>query len=226
MNEATDKSSAYRAGLPPVPWRLRHRPVERGYPVPWFAAQVQGVWDFRVVDGNKLTQAITERRCWVCGVKLGGYLAFPIGPMCTINRTISEPPSHRECAEWSIQACPFLTQQESRRRTAGLPEEATEPAGVGILRQPGVVCLWITKSYRAIRVENGILFKIGAPIVVKWFREGRAATRGEVMESIDSGYPILLQAAQAEGSQAMRDLETARERAMGLLPKEAEEQTV
>lgn len=213
--------STYRDGLPPVPWRLRHRPIERGYPVPWFVAQVDGRYDFRIVDARKFQPAVEQRLCWLCGLPLQSRLAFVIGPMCVINRTISEPPSHQSCAEFAIVACPFLTQQEVRRRETDLPPDARPPAGFGIMRQPGAACLWITKSYRLMHESDGrVLFRIGDPISVSWWREGRPATRTEVLQSIESGYPILLEAAQQDGAEAVRDLEAARERAMGLLPVE------
>lgn len=215
-------TALYRAGLPPIPWRLRHRPVERGMPLPWFVASD----DFRVADGRKMIEAIKHRLCWICGQPLGAKLAFCIGPMCSINRTISEPPGHRECAEFSMLACPFLNHREKQRRAGGLPEEGSSPAGIAITRQPGVSCLWVTRSYRVIRVEAGegigagILFKLGDPIEVRWYREGRAATRAEVLESIESGYPILMEAAEQDGPEAVQELEAARERAMRLLPEE------
>src|ERR1041385_2432550 len=102
------ESKIYRTDLPELPARLRKLPVERGYPVPWFVAFVDGHYDFRVIGPGKIARAVQENRCWICGDTLGSYLCFPIGPMCAINRVTSEPPSHRECAEWSARACPFL----------------------------------------------------------------------------------------------------------------------
>ena len=209
----------YRNDLPqPIPQRLRSLPVQNGFPVPWFVAQVNGVYDFRVVDYPKFKPAIKQRLCWICGQKLGAYLAFPIGPMCCINRTISEPPSHTECAEWSIKACPFLIQKQETRRETNLPEGFKEAAGKAIARQPGAVCLWVTNKYDIWQVENGLLFKLGDPLQIKWFREGREATREEVLESIDSGYPILYEAATIEGERAIASLEKMKLDAMKLLP--------
>ncbi len=212
--------TTYRPDQPPVPRRMLHRPVERGYAVPWFCAEIDGHYDFRVIGPGKIAEAVTLRLCWLCGQPLGAYKAFCIGPMCAINRTISEPPSHRECAEWALRACPFLSQKETKRRTTGLPEGAEGPVGFGIMRQPGAACLWVTKSYRVIRVDNGVLFRLGDPVDVAWYREGRAATRSEVLESIDSGYPILLESATEDGPTAVRELERLRDRALVLLPKE------
>jgi hypothetical protein len=208
----------YRAGLPTIPQRLLNRPVERGYPVPWFCDQVDGKWDFRIADARKFRPAIQLKLCWICGQALGGYKAFMIGPMCAINRVISEPPSHRECAEWAVRACPFLNQQEVKRNATQLPGGLAEPVGIGIMHQPGVMLLWITKSYKPFRVDDGLLFSIGEPIETHWYREGRPATRAEVLQAIDKGYPILLASAESEGPAAVRELEAARDRALTLVP--------
>lgn len=209
----------YREDLPqPIPQRLLSRPIERGFPVPWFVAEVDGHYDFRCIDARKFEPAIKHRLCWICGQKLGSYLTFSIGPMCAINRTISEPPSHRECAEWSAKACPFLAQRQDYRRETNIPKDVKEPGGIAIARQPGVTVLWITTEYKVVQLPNGLIFKIGDPLEVHWLREGRRATRAEIMESIDTGYPILLEMAEREGTRAISDLEKRRSEALKLLP--------
>lgn len=210
----------YRQDLPAIPNRLLALPVERGYPVPWFVAKVGEGYDFRCIDYQKMKPAIEKKLCWICGQKLGACLAFGIGPMCAINRTIAEPPSHRDCMEWAMTVCPFLIQRQEERRETHLPENIKAPAGFAIKRNPGVIALWMTKSYYPFKAPNGILFKIGEPIEVKWFREGRAATRSECIESIESGYPLLLELAQLEGAIAVRELGKSKLEAMKLLPKD------
>jgi hypothetical protein len=101
-----------------------------------------------------------------------------------------------------------------------LPDNITEPPGHAVKRQPGASCLWVTKSYVLFNAPGGLLFELGDPIEVLWFREGRAATRAEVLDSIESGYPILLELAQAEGDRAVRELERLRARVEPLLPQE------
>ncbi len=212
----------YRQDLPSIPQRLRSLPIERGYPVPWFVAKVDGHYDFRCIDSRKKEPAIKKKLCWVCGQKLGAYLAFGIGPMCAINRTISEPPSHRECMEWAMRVCPFLIQRQEERRETHLPEGIEAPPGIALKRQPGVIALWITKTYRPFHAPNGVLFKIGEPVEVHWYREGRFATRAECLESIDSGYPTLLELAREDGAAGVRELEWRKGEALKLLPKEEE----
>lgn len=213
------QATNYRADLPqPIPQRLRSLPIERGMPAPWFTAVVDGHHDFRVTDAHKLPIAVKKKLCWICGQKLGSYLAFPIGAMCAINRTISEPPSHRECAEWSIKACPFLAQRQYDRRESNLPEGVEEAAGIGLKRQPGAICLWITRRYTPFRAGKGVLFELGDPTEVLWFCKGREATYEEVMESIDSGLPSLMEMAKIDGPDAVRLLNQYIERLKPYLP--------
>src|SRR5262245_37991696 len=148
----TDK--VYRPELPPVPERMQRLPVRRGYPVPWFVAVVNDDYHFPTADARKLPLALKKRLCWVCGQRLGGFLAFVIGPMCAINRVTSEPPCHRDCAIFSATACPFLARPHMKRREEQ-PEGATLPAGIYLDRNPGVALVWVTKKFWLRRVSAG-----------------------------------------------------------------------
>lgn len=196
-----------RPELGTLPPRIARLPVdERGWPVPWFVAWQDGVPEFRAMDRDKFVRAINERRCWVCGETLGHWLAFPIGPMCTITRTISEPPSHRDCAQWSIKHCPFLSNPEMVRRTEGTADYR-DPPGFALKRNPGVMALWMTRTFEIFRVpEGGTLITVGEPNEVTWWREGRPATRAEVQAATDSGVPNLLALAKSEGAFSVEEL--------------------
>lgn len=203
----------------PIPDRMKHLPIsENGFPTPWFVAEVNGVRDFRIADNNKMVQAVNYKRCWVCGQTMGSFKAFAIGPMCALNRNTAEPPTHLECAEYSVRACPFLSKPRMRRNKVGMPEESKNPAGIMIERNPGAICIWITKSFRVTRDGDGVLFKLGDPERVMWFAEGRTATRAEVEASIASGLPILKQYAMEDGIEAMKELEQCTARLQSLLP--------
>lgn len=191
-----------RPGLPPLTQRISVLPVdERGYPIPYFVGKdSDGKYDFRFMDGEKLIQCHLENRCWVCGQPLGGFKAFIIGPMCSITRTTSEPPSHLDCAEWSLKACPFLTKPKMERREDEKTEASKDNvAGIQIRRNPGVMSLWICKQYRIFfDHQQKPLFTVGDPESVSWWSEGREATREEVLESVNSGLPFLEDACQGE----------------------------
>jgi hypothetical protein len=162
--------------------------------------------DFRVVDARKKVQAHNHARCWVCGQRLGSYLAFVVGPMCAVNRTSGEPPAHRECAVFSAIACPFLTRPQASRRESKIPEGAAAHPG-GLRRNPGVALVWITKSYRLIlQGKHDYLVTMGDPLEILYFAEGRRARRSEVLESVESGLPLLMETAESESPAAVEAL--------------------
>lgn len=196
-----------RPELPPLTQRIAALPVdERGYPVPffvqWLDAENNAAEDnapgarpeFRMMNGQKFVLCYRRKLCWVCGQPRGEKATFVIGAMCAINRTSSEMPCHYECAEWSVKGCPFLSRPNMVRREDDLIRSNKEnTAGIAIERNPGVSLLWTSRNFRPFKAHNngGYLMNVGHPINVSWWREGRAATREEIMESIDSGIPQL-----------------------------------
>ena len=209
--------------MPPQIKKLRIS--DNGFPVPKFVQDVNGKPDFRVVNSAFMVNAIRLRLCWICGEPLGRYLAFGAGPMCCVSRTVSEPPASYSCMAFSVKACPFLTQPNRKRNHDGLPEEAENPAGVMIERNPGVTAIWVTESYKVFRAGGGNLIRMGDPVRVEWYARGRSATHAEVMASIDSGLPTLQQIARIEGADAMRELSAQVTRTLKLLPQHEEETT-
>lgn len=207
-----------RAGLPALPPEMKHLPIdERGYPVPFFVAWVNGKPDFRIADQTKKAKAIRFNRCWICGEQLGRYRAFVIGPMCAVNRVSSEPPSHLNCAMFAVKACPFLILPKAVRREANMPEESSEPPGIMLTRNPGVTLIWVTQVYTVTRHADGELFHLRAPpSQVLWYTQGRRATREEAQASIDSGLPVLREMAALEN--ALPELERLIEAVDPLLP--------
>lgn len=222
-----------RSELPrPIPASIAALPRHRGYPVPWFVCWLndqgepvpagQGTPDFRVLPPGAIGAAVGHGLCWVCGKPHNRNVAyaFVIGPMCAINRISAEPPSHVACADWSARACPFLSRPHMARREAGLPENG-QMAGIGLMRNPGVTLVWLTRQATAFPAHaggEGLLFHVGDPVQVRFYREGRRATREEIMESIDSGYPTLLDMAEQEGEHAVAALIRQRESALELVP--------
>lgn len=205
-----------------VPPRLRLRPRHKGHVVPYFVATIDGQPDFRVMDGERLDECVRFRKCWLCGDALGARGTFVIGPMCAVNRTSAEPPSHRDCATYAARACPFLIAPKKTRREGDLPAEVVEPAGQMLRRNPGVTLAWTTRRWQPWSPDGrGLLFAIGDPETTEWWAQGRAATRDEVLASIDSGLPLLRAEADAEGPDAVAALERMTADALRYLPREA-----
>ena len=209
-----------RPELPELPPQIAALPRHRGYPVPYFVTWVadtdppqplprgEGTPDFRVILPQVVEECWDQDRCWVCGRLLHSrFRSFVIGPMCAINRTSAEPPSHNECAEWSAIACPFLSRPHARRRPTNYEGAEDKTPGIMLDRNPGVALVWRTRNpSRFSDGRGGKLFEIGDPVQVDWYAEGRKATREEVMASIDSGMPVLQEMADEEGEEAQEEL--------------------
>jgi hypothetical protein len=207
-----------RPELEALPKFMQHLPVVRGYPVPWFVDWIDGVPEFRAMDGRKLVRAVRERLCWVCGRLLRGPYVFVVGPMCGINRVSSEPPSHIECGRWSARNCPFLSKPDMVRREDDVVNNAAfreQAAGIPIARNPGVMLLWFTREYEVFNDGKGRpLIMMGRPSGVEFYTRGRVATREEVDESILNGIGALETLARAEegGMEHLRQKQRAFEK--------------
>lgn len=208
--------------LPPMPSRMKLlKQDERGFPVPWFVHWENDKPDFRVIGPDKLRLAYKFERCWICGGQLGQHRLYVIGPMCVVNRITSEPASHRDCAEFAARACPFLVKPRMRRNEKDLPEDRFTP-GMHIPHNPGCVALYETRSVSPFKAGDGVLFRLGDPARIDWWAEGRQATREEVLASIDSGYPILMEVAvKHDGPEGVKELMKQRDAAMRYLPAAA-----
>lgn len=211
-----------RKGLPDLPSRMSTRPLdERGYPVPWFVHYIEGKPDFRVIRPDGFIDAVRWKKCWVCGGRMGLYCSFVVGPMNVINRMTPEPPSHRECAEFAVKACPYLILPASRRRDKNVPEGTELPAGNMVDHKPTAVVIWITKHWRPTRVSNGYLIEMGPPTEVSWWKEGRVATRDEAKEQFEASFEIMMRTARDEGETSVARLEHRKAESLRYLPRVA-----
>jgi hypothetical protein len=113
------------------------------------------------------------------------------------------------------------------RRKDGLIDVKAS-AGIMIERNPGVMMLWYTRRHHLLNVHRraqanagaGTLFQLGRPFKLEWYTQGRPATRAEILESIESGLPILREtAAQQDGPAGVAYLETQIVDAMKLVPR-------
>jgi hypothetical protein len=82
------------------------------------AGRREGEGETPNVGGSKFQKVLPEEKT-VCRLPQSTPLlspphlfwrwSFVVGPMCGINRNSAEPPSHKECAQWSARNCPFLS---------------------------------------------------------------------------------------------------------------------
>jgi hypothetical protein len=210
-----------REGLPKPPPGIAHLPRDtRGFPIPWFVHVVNGVPDFRVVRPGGVLEALREHRCWICGVRpLGTYRAFVVGPLGALNGINSEPPSHKACALWAVKACPFLAKPRMSRNENDLPQEGHYATGL-IKSNPGVCCVWVTKTFKVRFTGGDYLIDLGEPTETMWFTQGRRASRSEVIKSVDIGLPLLREIARREGDESLAALHRQYVRVSRIIPPE------
>jgi hypothetical protein len=213
--------------MPPAIARLPRS--REGYPIPWFVAYLDdGTRDFRIAGQEQHFNARRFGLCWICGQKLGRFMAFVLGPMCAVNRVTAEPPNHRDCAVYAAKVCPFLATPSMCRRDGGTPDGLVAAAGETISRNPGASLVWVTREFKAFRAQlgnEGVLFDVGEPVETSWWAEGRPATRAEVMASIRSGLPILEAACESDDdpAESLRMLDKQYHEALALVPGEGQQ---
>lgn len=183
----------------PVPTYLRNRPVWNGYVVPYFVTWFKGDQivdertpgakpDFRVVDMRRAGICRQRNMCWICGKQLGAYKWFVFGPSSAIARKSAEPPSHRECAHYAVQTCPYmLTPGKAMIPPAKLrPDEYvfTELDD----QHPNVCVLWACRTYEPIMADpsRGSFYYVpGDPDIVEFWQAGHKATRKEIEAAVE-----------------------------------------
>ena len=196
MSYRPEIRAAFPDGLPP---KIAALPIDgRGYPVPSFIGETDGRPDHRFSDPKKIVAAERNKLCYICGRPRGRYLAFPVGPLALFARATGEPPAHLECCEFAVKACPFLTRPNMHRRPDTYPDHVKKAIEYvdaerdrlkvsEVSRNPGVMMIYVTRSYEIAKVGPDVIWKLGKCENYQWYCEGRKATVAEVQRSIDSG---------------------------------------
>lgn len=141
---------------------------ERGYPIPYFVAIVNGKPDFRLLDAAKQKICAEHRKCAICGEKLiKGVYYFISGPLGAKNQVSTDPPMHRECAEFSMQVCPHLHFEKATRRDNNLPAEKGRVIGgfAMIMDKPDCMFVITADKYKTVpnpADKSALLFKYHA----------------------------------------------------------------
>lgn len=181
--------------------RIERRPKDkRGFPIPWFVCPVEeGDPDFRVIRPFGASEAVRRKICWICGEPLGVHKAFVIGPLSALQKESMEPPCHRECAEYAMATCPFIAHANMQRSPRPHEQEVVIAAAVAP-ENPGMYCLWVTKSFDVKMVNaqtpsgDGVAFRLGEPDTLIWYRGGSPVSGPPVVEKLTEAMARLTQA--------------------------------
>lgn len=144
----------------------------RGYPVFYSVFRHgDGKPDFRVIDQDKRMKCAQKKLCGICGKPLGYYMIFIGGPVAARNRAFGDSPMHRECAEYAMKVCPYLTiesmQYEKDHERKYQDQQFTTDPNV-IMEKPEKMCLFITRGYR-IEPNGSTWVYIAKPAVeIEW----------------------------------------------------------
>ncbi len=96
----------------PKPPQIAALPVDErtGFPILFSVQPPEGhPLNFRAVNPANMVRCGKERLCGVCGQRLAYWMYFLGGDQDRTDRLFGEPPMHRECLEYSLHVCPFLS---------------------------------------------------------------------------------------------------------------------
>lgn len=145
----------------PIPYRLRSFPFYKGYLVHYtvFVGD-DGIPDFRVMHEVARVKCARERRCNLCGEKLGKHIVFIGGDLCVKNRAFTDGPMHEDCALYACKVCPFLANTKHDHSDAPHKHEGQE--GVIITTEeycapgrPDKMVVYYTDDYKLEKTPDG-----------------------------------------------------------------------
>lgn len=190
--------NALLKGLPSLPPRMRTLPRGAdGQPIPYLLTQVATKYESALGAELALAAMCEQKRCWLCGDKLGQYAAFVAEPLTSVTKISRTPPAHHDCAKYA--ALTGLLQPKSLK----------------------VSLVWVTRDFQMQRAANGHVFVVGDAEQAFWFADGRCATREEVTAVMQEGLPNLYEIAKRSGNAALGGLDLQVARALRKIPPHA-----
>lgn len=131
--------------------------------LPYFLGKGEGI------DPAKWSDCVRFNRCWLCGTPMGSYKVFILGAAAVVNRISGDPPAHRDCARFLVQAQPEV-----------------------LVAQPELMFLWTTKTYSLMRWNKSRLLEVGPTMDVSCWLNGRPATRAELDAALETVHAAFL----------------------------------
>ncbi|WP_293196293.1 hypothetical protein [Ottowia sp.] len=148
----------------------------RGYPIPAFVLVPEsGEPDLRVLDRAWWLYAVEYRRCGICGQPLGRHLAFVGGTASISNRLFTDLPMHVDCAQYALQACPFLA-APTFKYASSIPQldgVATRMSEAVSDQRPTIYGMGVTRSFQVVVAgDNTPALLASAFERIEWWSKG------------------------------------------------------
>ncbi|HEY2617482.1 MAG TPA: hypothetical protein VGI78_09115 [Acetobacteraceae bacterium] len=182
-----------------VPQRMRTRPRDaRGYPIPFLVMiDRNGTPQFTINDDAKAAACRAKRLCAICGKRFDpDGVWFVGGSRCFLHEhgAFIDPPSHLECATYSLRVCPFLAASRYMRRIddaklapGAMPDDKVLVRTEAVApRLPERFGLGRTSRYRFEGPHFGC-FVVEQWDYVEWWRAGAPC------ETPDTGEPVAIE---------------------------------
>lgn len=168
---------------------------KRGYPVPFIVYRDKnGDPHFTINDSSAASLAISDKRCSVCGGKLGSNMWFIGGPQSAFHAkgAYIDPPVHKDCGRFALKTCPYIalpSWNEQKRIDAKTLKPGSAPEHMLLMDRtmipdkPVVFVFGKTPRYSLTPAATGfgqVYLKPVKPWVeVEFWKDGKEITRDE-----------------------------------------------
>lgn len=164
------------------PERVKRLPRHGGFPIPYFALVKDGVPDFRVFDPEHYRLAIAKSLCGICGVHLGRKIFFIGGMSVIMSREFKDLPMHIDCAIFSLNICPFLSDEERDFSDRDYPAGYIVQDKYTRVVHPKISLLYMTDGYSIKLTEvDGQVVSVrivaNKPKEIKFYQAGEVITK-------------------------------------------------
>jgi hypothetical protein len=107
----------------PASLAARPRVRRRGLPIPPINVHSdpdtgEDAVDFTNINTTISTDLAANRRCSLCGVEMGYWVAFLGGPRAAELMRYTDPPGCPDCLRSAVRLCPFIAIERHRRARA------------------------------------------------------------------------------------------------------------
>ena len=152
----------------------------RGYPIPFIVFRdTDGCPHFTINNSSLQRRCLKEKRCPICGSKLGRELWSAGGPLSAFHEhgCYMDTAMHYECLEYAMQVCPYLAMPQYLKRLDAATLDPAKCPGLPIFldetqdpERPAVFVAVMSRSQ--IVTEHGYVRPVRPYVAMEYWRDG------------------------------------------------------